>query len=109
MKKYYAAENYYGSDTSVGGYNTWFVVAFTSKQARDKWVDDQEPMSARAIRRVEVTKYQTQGGCKEPMRFTDQYWGFRNILEYTDQHPDGYIGHLEVCDTTFYQGERLYK
>ena len=110
MKKYYAAENHYGSENSIGGYNTWFVLAFDSRQHRDEWVDNQKTLSARAIRRDEAIRYQRQGGSsKEPIPFTDQYWGFRPYWEYSDKQPIGYIGHLTVCDSNWEQGERFYK
>lgn len=53
---YYAADNLYGSDTSVGFVNTWRVLAFTDKESRDAFVE-QGDMSTRAIKRRDISRY----------------------------------------------------
>jgi len=59
MRHYYAADNYYGSETSVGFANTWYVLAFRSKKERDDYVSASHNLSARAIKSSEVKKYQS--------------------------------------------------
>lgn len=57
MKTFYAASNLYGSSTSVGFANTWFVKGFRSKKARDSYVANAEDRATRAISRAEIRKY----------------------------------------------------
>ena len=51
MKKFYAAENRYGSETSYGFSNTWDVYVFKSKKGRDNWVDSRPTLTAKKIKR----------------------------------------------------------
>ncbi len=57
MKNYYAADNRYGNETSVGFANTWYVIAFPSKDKRDAFVKKSWRVSTRAIRASEVRRY----------------------------------------------------
>lgn len=54
--KYYAANNSYGSETSVGFANTWGVKVFASKKDRDEFVRNGD-LSARAIKKTEIGRY----------------------------------------------------
>ena len=56
---YYAAFNRYGDETGIGFANTWSVVAFDSRSARDAWVDirSHRDLSARPIKRVDIGRY----------------------------------------------------
>ena len=57
MRTYYAADNHYGSETDLGFANTWYVISFASKAARDAYVANSEKRSTRAIRAGEVRQY----------------------------------------------------
>ena len=50
---HYAANNIYGTSTSVGFSNTWRVFAFATKASRDAFVEDGN-MSARAVKRKDI-------------------------------------------------------
>jgi len=99
MKRYYAADNYYGNETSTGFYNTWRVIAFSSKAARDAWVEDHySDMSVRAIKRDEALHYVKRGGDRQPMPFTTEFWGIVKPIYCTDlDGVEGCLGHLAVC------------
>ena len=56
-KKYYAADNLYSSETSVGFANTWFVIAFSSKKSRDQFVMERKGVAIRPIKRSEISRY----------------------------------------------------
>jgi len=113
--KYYAANNSYGSDTSIGFANTWNVLVFDTKESRDAYVDDGN-LSTRAIRRDEVTKYaanwhMNRNETIEPKPFSGEYWGICDELDYTDTEIQGYVGHIRVCDPSDRWNviERFYK
>jgi hypothetical protein len=59
MPKFYAVENVYGSETSVGFDNTNRVLMFYSKALRDKYVAEHNNgnISIRAISRKTAHKY----------------------------------------------------
>lgn len=108
--RYYAADNSYGSSTSHGFANTWFVVVFDNKESRDAWVEQSNNLTRKAIKREEVIKYSrnydmTQNRYHEPKLFTREYWGIDSYG--LDTLPSGAIGTIEVCDE--YSGnERFY-
>jgi len=54
---YYAATNSYATETSVGFYNTWGVMAFETKKERDQFVKDATDLATKAITRREVPGY----------------------------------------------------
>ena len=73
--RFFAARNQYGSDTSVGFNNTWDVLCFPSRAARDRFVDDNSSdMSVRAITKKEVTLYLTMGGQDGVKPFSGDFW-----------------------------------
>jgi len=57
MKYYYATKNAYGSGTSIGFANTWSVLVFTDKAARDYYVNNSDDMSVNAINKSDIKKY----------------------------------------------------
>lgn len=57
MKKYYAANNTFGTESSFGFANTWFVLAFSNKVDRDNYVDCCSEVSATKIKRSEIKEY----------------------------------------------------
>jgi len=109
-RKYYAAENHYGSSTSHGFANTWYVLVFRSKSERDTWVYNQPTLTAKAIKRTEVIGYATnynlsQNCTNAPRPFTPEYWGI--IPAFEENQPD----HIEKVDPEEYfskQPERFY-
>ena len=56
-KSFYAAENHYGSETDLGFANTWYVIEFISKLARDELVSASAKRSTRAIKAAEIKAY----------------------------------------------------
>lgn len=58
---FYAADNRYGSETSTGFQNTWVVLAFNTKQERDKFVEKSSRQSTRAIKAKEIKKWVDDG------------------------------------------------
>ena len=56
-KSFYAAENHYGSETDLGFSNTWYVIEFISKLARDEFVSASAKRSTRAITAAEIKGY----------------------------------------------------
>lgn len=60
---HFAAINTHASETSIGFANTWGVLAFETKKARDAYVDASTDMATRAITRSEIGKY-CQGDVK---------------------------------------------
>jgi hypothetical protein len=54
---YYAKYNLYGSDTSVGFADTWQVVSFDARAARDAWVAQRrDRRDVEAITRTEALR-----------------------------------------------------
>lgn len=56
-KSFYAADNSYGSETDLGFSNTWYVIEFPSKAARDEFVSASSKRSTRAIKAAEIKAY----------------------------------------------------
>jgi len=102
-KKYYAAVNQYGSPTSLGFANTWDVLVFNGRLARDAYVDAADDLATRAIARVEVIAYvmntDSNGNSTQPKPFTNEYWGIvEDIPSYINPRPQSCIGSIAVCD-----------
>ena len=57
MPKFFAAVNGYSSETDVGFANTWGVLAFDSRKARDCFVEDATDLATRSIARREIARY----------------------------------------------------
>lgn len=90
MRRYYAANNYYGSPTATGFANTWFVLAFSTRVARDHYVQESGALPCRAIRREEVSRYVM----RRPEPFTRQ----RYALVTAPNTIPGCIGEVSVCE-----------
>lgn len=56
-KNYYAADNFYGSETDLGFSNTWYVIAFPDAKARDEFVASSRRRSTRSIKASEISGY----------------------------------------------------
>ncbi len=54
---YYAAINGYASDSDVGFANTWGILAFETRTARDDYVNQAPDLATRAIKRAEISRY----------------------------------------------------
>ena len=93
MRKFYAARNDFGSETSTGYANTWKVFAFSSKRARDAWIKwaGKYDISVHAIKRAEIKNY-----VERPKPFTCQ---LRAILpDYIfGCQIEGLIGIVTTC------------
>lgn len=90
---FYAAINTYASETDTGFSNTWGVLAFSTRAARDAYVESAIDLATRAITRREISNYTS----RQPRPFT----GERYIIERTprtfdDSAPDGLIGAVAV-------------
>ena len=57
MPRFFAAVNGYASETDIGFANTWGVLAFDSRKARDAFVDNDMHLATRAIARSEIARY----------------------------------------------------
>ncbi len=91
---FYAADNQYSTPTSVGFSNTWSVLAFESKTARDAWVKMDDGLAARAIKRTEIAKYLD----REPKPFTGECYALtRPYWTEDDCTPSGLIGYISVA------------
>lgn len=62
---FYAAVNNYASETSIGFANTWGVIAFESRAARDAYVAKATDLATRPILRSEIRRY-----IGEPKKFS---------------------------------------
>lgn len=54
---FYAAKNYYSSPTSVGFANTWYVVGFADRAARDAHVADCFDMATQPIKATQISQF----------------------------------------------------
>lgn len=89
---FYAANNQYSNQTSVGFANTWYVLVFDSKKNRDDYVNNSSDLACRAIKRKEISKYLND----VPKPFTSECYGIVGpMLE--DNDLEGFIGTVTVC------------
>jgi hypothetical protein len=92
---FYAADNHYGSDTSTGFANTWYVLAFADKNSRNEYVDHRPNLSARAIKRPHIGKFLP----KRPRPFTGERYAITRPLWLADDAlllPEGFVGYVDV-------------
>ena len=80
MSKYfYSSESARGTSSSFGFCDDTIVRVFDSKESRDAFVTDTPNISARKIRRNQVTVMATNettiGNSNAPAPFTGDYWG----------------------------------
>lgn len=90
---FYAAINTYATETSTGFANTWGVLAFETRAARDYYVNSRFDRATRTITRKEIPQY-INGEIKP-------FSGARYIIEHTGQTidgsgPDGLIGAVAI-------------
>ena len=74
FKMFYIVKNSYSTPTSIGFSNTWYVVGFPSRAARDAHVFECPNLATKAIRASEIRKY---GGSPKKVNYFDadgQYW-----------------------------------
>jgi hypothetical protein len=90
MRKFFAAYNQYGSETSIGFANTWEVIAFTSKKARDEFVENSNDISFRKIKKKEIGYY--VGGIK-PYSGEGYRYGIRDGFMHVTP---GYYSHVII-------------
>jgi hypothetical protein len=94
--KFYAACNYYASESSLGFSNTWYVRVFDSRKARDEYVENARDLATRAITRKEVPGFTVE----HPKPFSGEYIG---IIEYGEHDRErheipGCIGYIDVVN-----------
>jgi hypothetical protein len=96
---FYAADNHYSRNTGVGFANTWYVLAFETRAARDEYVRTAAGMAARAILKSEVTRYATSGGREGPKPFSGEYFGIdTRLYQFDDNAPRGMLGEVRVIN-----------
>ena len=97
--RYYAVSNQYGSSTSHGFCNTWNILVFSSKKARDNYVDQSPNITTQSIKRSELSLY---------TRPVTPFKGECLVIdEYQDNRFEGLLGTVIVAYPEY--GERLYK
>ena len=111
--KFYAAINAHSTPDSIGFANTWTVVVFNNREARDEYVKDSDSVATRAINRSEVTKYAanwTGDSYRRPTPFSGEYWGIVAVPAWSEwKAPRGYLGYVDVChDSSPQSGQRLF-
>lgn len=67
---FYAAKNHYASPTSVGFFNTWYVIGFANRACRDAHVSNSVDMATRPIKANQIKKY---GGKPKRINFYDKH------------------------------------
>ena len=85
MTMFYAAINSYATETSTGFSNTWGVLAFETKAARDSYIADASDLATRSIARKEIGKY--LGEIKP-------FCGQRFMIGLTAREIDGCVGEV---------------
>jgi len=68
FEMFYIAKNSYSNPTNIGFSNTWFVVGFTSRVARDAYVFKCPNLATKAITASEIRKY---GGSPKKVSYFD--------------------------------------
>lgn len=95
MAIHYAATNQYASESDIGFANTWIVVAFHSRKARDSFVSEATDIATKAIKRREIGRY-----IARPKPFTGRYWAidstpiWPDVLMGRKPQPHGYLGYV---------------
>lgn len=110
MKMYFAADNRYGNETGIGFANSWYVMAFASKETRDEFVSVSNSMAARPISADEVTRYASMNSdFSTPKPFSGEFWA---IWDDRITELDGYIGTVVIANEGGHYGmpivRRLY-
>lgn len=106
-RRWYAAQNSYASECSSGFGNTWHVIVFDSKKARDNFVDSDYRVNTHSITKKEVTSYIHNS----PKPFSGQAYVIDSwhICYESGATDDASIGEVIVDYTDdFDKRERLY-
>ena len=103
MLRFFAKDNHYGSQTSEGFGNTYYVLAFDSKAARDAYVESRREQSIAAgpVLKKDVTTFVSS----TPRRYSTEYYGIADVSGRAALI-DGCIGYVEVYNDD--NAERLY-
>ena len=111
-RRYYTAESSHGTDSSHGFANDTIVKIWSSRQARDNYLDTVHNISATPIKRSQATTHATNwsmmANCEnKPQPFTGECW-------YIDDYcADSKIGLVGVLDYKIMENwdksERFYK
>lgn len=102
--KFYAADNRYSSPTDIGFSNTWYVLVFDSRKARDQYVENAEGLAARAITKRDVTNYAANWDMKDnrenrPRPFTGEHWAvIDDFYQVNPRTIPGCIGQVGIAD-----------
>lgn len=67
--KYFAVDNAYSTETSMGFSNTWMVLVFLSRKDRDDFVSNSKDLGTKAIKRSEIGEY-----LEKPKPFSGKAW-----------------------------------
>ena len=100
-KRYFSRESSHGSSSSFGFANDTIVLVFSTREARDRYVERSRNLSCRAIRASEATKEAAnQRGYDDghPAPFSNECWIIREPFD-PERVPAGCIGSLEIGTT----------
>jgi len=103
QKRYFSSESVHGSSTSFGFANDTIVLVFSTREARDRYVEQSSNLSCKAIRASEATKEAANPGWVSnddgrPRAFTTECWIIREPFD-PERVPAGCIGSLEIGTT----------
>jgi len=85
LNMFYLAKNYYSTPTSIGFANTWYVVGFPTRAARDAHVLKCPNLATQAIKANDLRKF---GGCPKKVNYFDkhgQYFVYMGNREFCKQ------------------------
>jgi hypothetical protein len=113
QKRYFSSESAHGSESSHGFANDTVVLAFDSKQARDKYVERSRNISCRAIKASQATREAANvsltsdhDGRPRPHKY--ECWIIRE-LDNSEKVPAACIGVLEIGSTWDDSATRFYR
>jgi hypothetical protein len=99
MPRYYAATNLYATEDSIGFYNTWCVLVFGNKKARDRFVESATDLATRPISRSSIGLY-----INSPKPFSGQAYVIHPISFVNPENKTpGLLGHVVVDDPEDWQ------
>ncbi len=113
-KRYFAAESAHGNESSHGFSNDTIVRVFSSRTARDAYVEESRNVSCHAIAARLATSFAANWSMTHncniaPRPFSEEFWG---IVTDADNDLSCCLGTLEVCrpdDEQFCGATRLYR
>jgi hypothetical protein len=97
-KRYYTKHSAHGSSTSYGFANDTIVSVWDSKESMQNFLDSCENLSAKRIKRSEVTKYASTWSSYEnkilkPNTFKGECWVINNSYEDLSA---GLLGQIDI-------------